>query len=102
MIKQFDSYQRLAKKTASYQDPDYLPLGLAEECGELVHEFARCKRKGVPMDIEALESEVGDVLWVLSQICTEHGLSLGWVATNNIAKLKQRDSQGSIHEKENR
>jgi NTP pyrophosphatase (non-canonical NTP hydrolase) len=45
MIKQFESYQRLASKTASYKDPDYLPLGLTEECGELVHEYARCKEK---------------------------------------------------------
>lgn len=102
MIKQFESYQRLASKTASYKDPDYLPLGLAEECGELVHEFARCKRKGVPMDVEALSSEIGDVLWMLSQICREYDLSLAVVATENIAKLKQRNTDGSIHTKENR
>tara|TARA_B100000780_G_scaffold278781_1_gene253646 strand:+ start:5512 stop:5820 length:309 start_codon:yes stop_codon:yes gene_type:complete len=102
MIKQFESYQRLASKTASYKDPDYLPLGLTEECGELVHEFARCKRKGVPMDIKALSSEIGDVLWMLSQICREHNLSLADVATENIEKLKQREHSGSIHEKSNR
>jgi NTP pyrophosphatase (non-canonical NTP hydrolase) len=102
MIKQFSSYQRLASKTASYKDPDYLPLGLVEECGELVHEFARCKRKNVPMDVEALSSEIGDVLWILSQMCRENDLSLADVATKNIAKLKKRDSEGSIHSKENR
>lgn len=102
MIKQFDSYQRLASKTATYEDPDYLPLGLAEECGELVHEYARCKRKGVPMDTAALIGEIGDVLWMLSQICTENKLSLGRVATHNIAKLKKRDEQGTVHEKQDR
>jgi NTP pyrophosphatase (non-canonical NTP hydrolase) len=102
MIKQFESYQRLASKTASYKDPDYLPLGLTEECGELVHEFARCKRKGVPMDTESLSSEIGDVLWMLSQICREYNLSLADVATKNIAKLKQREETGCIHKKYNR
>ena len=98
----FDKYQTLASMTASYKDPDYLPLGLAEECGELVHEFARCKRKGVPMDIEALSSEVGDVLWMLSQICREYDLSLADVAKANIEKLAARMDAGMIHDKEGR
>lgn len=102
MIKDFDIYQELASKTASYKDPDYLPLGLTEECGELVHEFARCKRKGVSMDLDALGNEVGDVLWLLSQICREHGLSLSEVASKNIDKLTKRHLLGSIHLKENR
>ena len=84
MINEFNTYQELATTTASYKDPDYLPLGLAEECGELVHEFAR------------------DVLWLLSQICREHGLSLSDVAANNISKLTKRHLSGSIHLKENR
>ena len=102
MINEFNKYQELATTTASYKDPDYLPLGLVEECGELVHEFARCKRKGVPMDVDCLSNEIGDVLWLLSQICREHNLSLADVATDNIAKLTKRHSSGSIHLKENR
>ena len=29
MINEFNKYQELATTTASYKDPDYLPLGLA-------------------------------------------------------------------------
>ena len=86
----FRDYEMAAVKTASYKDPDYLPLGLVEEVGELVHEYARCKRKGVDMDVEALKNEVGDVLWVLSQISRQHDFSLEEAAIGNIEKLKER------------
>jgi NTP pyrophosphatase (non-canonical NTP hydrolase) len=95
-------YELAAKETASYKDKDYLPLGLAEETGELIHEYARCKRKGVKMDIEALKSEVGDVVWVLSQICRENGFWLEEAMSGNIEKLSKRDGEGTLHLKGNR
>lgn len=95
----FREYELEAVKTASYKDPDYLPMGLAEEAGELIHEYARCKRKGVEMDVKALKSEVGDVLWVLSQISRENGFWLQDAAQDNIDKLKARESTGAIHDK---
>jgi len=98
----FREYELKAANTASYKDPDYLPLGLAEEVGELLHEYARCKRKGVDMDTKALKSEVGDVLWVLSQISRENGFWLQDAAHDNIRKLKSRQKDGTIHLKENR
>lgn len=98
-IATFKLYEEEAQKTATYKDKDYLPLGLTEEVGELVHEYARCKRKGVDMDVESLKSEVGDVLWVLSQIAREHGFTLSDAAVNNIEKLRIRKQQGTVHEK---
>lgn len=95
----FREYELEAVKTASYKDPDYLPLGLSEEVGELLHEYARCKRKGVEMDVKALKSEVGDVLWVLSQIAREHGFWLQEAAEDNMSKLRQRTETGAIHDK---
>ncbi len=98
----FSEYEKGAAKTASFLDLDYLPLGLAEETGELIHEFARCKRKGVEMDIEALKSEVGDVLWMLSQIAIHHGFTLEEAAYGNLEKLYARSMLGAIHDKTNR
>ena len=98
----FQKYELAARATASYKDMDYLPLGLAEECGELVHEYARCKRKGVSMDISALKSEVGDVLWMLALISYENGFHLEEAAEDNINKLSARSVGGTIHQKQNR
>ena len=98
----FSSYELVAKTTATYKDVDYLPLGLTEEVGELVHLFASSKRKGTAVDQDKLISEVGDVLWVLSQIARENGFWLDDAARSNMAKLRKRDLQGTIHEKHNR
>ncbi len=95
----FREYELRAMETASFKSLDYLPLGLAEEVGELLHEYARVKRKNVPMDLESLKSECGDVLWVLSQICRVHGFSLEEAAEHNIEKLASRQKQGTIHNK---
>ena len=48
-------------------------------------------------DREALEGELGDVLWYLAQISTELGLSLDEIAEHNIAKLLDRQARGKIH-----
>ena len=98
----FNKFELTARETATYKDPDYLPLGLSEECGELAHEYARCKRKGVPMDINSLKSEVGDVLWMLALISYENGFNLEDAAINNMAKLSLRAENNTIHEKEER
>ncbi len=98
----FTQYESVAKTTATYESADYLPLGLSEEVGELIHEFARCKRKGVEMDVPALISEVGDVLWVLSQIAREYDFTLSQAARSNLGKLQDRNEKGAIHDKTNR
>ena len=98
----FSAYELVAQKTATYKDADYLPLGLAEEVGELIHLFGAAKRKGTTVDQDELISEVGDVLWVLSQIARENGFWLDHAAMSNMAKLRKRDLQGTIHDKTNR
>ncbi len=44
----------------------------------------------------SLKNELGDVLWYLTQICTELGLTLEEVAETNIAKLSSRQERGKI------
>jgi NTP pyrophosphatase (non-canonical NTP hydrolase) len=45
---------------------------------------------------EALKGELGDVLWYLSQVCTELEISLDEVAESNIEKLYSRLERGKI------
>lgn len=99
----FDIYSREANRTASYYSVDYLPLGLAEEVGELIHEYAKVKRTGdCSLNKSSIKSEIGDVLWVLSQMADECGFGLADAARCNINKLQDRKEQKSIHNKENR
>ena len=98
----FSEFELEAEKTATYKDPDYLPLGLGEEVGELLQLFAQAKRKGEEVNVKELKTEMGDVLWVLSQIAREHGFWMDDAAWNNIIKLKMRAKEGVIHEKRGR
>jgi NTP pyrophosphatase (non-canonical NTP hydrolase) len=98
----FFSYSSSARRTASYYSKDYLPLGLAEEVGELIHEYARVKRTNCSLDLSSIKNEIGDVLWVLSQMADECGFGLADAAQDNIRKLKDRREHEAIHDKTNR
>lgn len=100
----FDEYQQQSKGTAQYGSfvPSwvYLALGLAGESGEVVDKIKKVVRNadGVFSDEAKLElqKEFGDVLWYLSQLCEELGLSLEEVAKMNRAKLEDRKARGVI------
>ncbi len=83
-------------------DADVYPtLGLINEAGEVAGKIKKLFRdKGGVIsaeDRQALKQELGDVLWYLTQICTELGLSLDEVASANIEKLFSRLERGQIH-----
>jgi NTP pyrophosphatase (non-canonical NTP hydrolase) len=65
-------------------------LGLAGEAGEVTEHVKKYLLYGRPLDREALDKELGDVLWYISELCTILGLSLEQVAENNIEKLRTR------------
>lgn len=103
----FKEYQKLSRKTAVYPDLDknfiYPTLGLAGETGEVVEKIKKVIRdnRGL-VDNEArseLLKELGDVLWYLSQLSTELGVSLDDVAVKNVEKLRSRAKRGAIHGK---
>ena len=48
-------------------------------------------------DRDALKGELGDVLWYLTQICTNLDLTLEEVAEANLDKLFSRLERGVIH-----
>lgn len=105
----FQEYQKLSRETAIYPGAGknfiYPSLGLAGESGEVAEIIKRVLRdKGGSIDEEsrlALQKELGDVLWYVSQLATETGLSLDKIAEDNIKKLQDRKNRGVLHGKGN-
>ncbi len=100
----FDEYQERARQTAKYpvigHGVIYPTLGLTNEAGEVSGKIKKIFRdkEGVisEADRTALLAELGDVLWYLTQVSTELGLSLDEIAEHNIAKLLDRQLRGKI------
>ena len=100
----FNDYQTLSRRTALYQDKGrnfiYPTLGLAGETGEVAEKVKKILRdKNGTVDEqtkESLKKELGDVLWYLSQLATEFGLSLDDIADTNLKKLLSRLERGKI------
>jgi NTP pyrophosphatase (non-canonical NTP hydrolase) len=100
----FDEYQQRSRATAQYPvigHPIVYPaLGLVNEAGEVAGKIKKLFRdRNGQLDEairQALESELGDVLWYLAQVATELGLSLDDVAAHNLEKLADRQHRGVI------
>ena len=103
-IEDFATYQRESRKTWNVIAMDsaivYPTLGLVNEAGEVAGKIKKIFRdKGgniAEEDRQALKHELGDVLWYLTQICTELDLTLAEVAAANIEKLFSRLERGQI------
>ena len=95
---EFSDYQTRSRKTARYPSIGhpviYPSLGLVNEAGEVAGKIKKIFRdRGGEIDEEtrsALKAELGDVLWYVSQVCTELNLSLDEVAEYNLTKLFDR------------
>jgi NTP pyrophosphatase (non-canonical NTP hydrolase) len=100
----FTDYQTKARGTAKYpvigHGVIYPTLGLTNEAGEVAGKIKKIFRDkdGVISEAEkdALKAELGDVLWYISQVASELGLSLDEIAEYNIAKLLDRQARGKI------
>jgi NTP pyrophosphatase (non-canonical NTP hydrolase) len=100
----FETYQRESRKTWGVIAVDhpiaYPTLGLVNEAGEVAGKIKKIFRdKGGVIgeaDRLALKYELGDVLWYLTQICTELDLTLEEVAAANLEKLFARLARGQI------
>lgn len=100
-----EEYQKKSRKTAKYPDADsnfiYPTLGLAGEAGEVADKIKKVIRDDggqiLPEKKKELVGELGDVLWYVSQLATELGLSLDEIAEKNIEKLYSRMERGKLH-----
>ena len=100
----FNTYQKKARLTAQYPNLGsnniYPTLGLVGEAGEVAEKVKKVIRdKNGVFDEDSkkgIKKELGDVLWYLSNLCTEFNFSLEEVALQNIDKLKLRVANGCI------
>lgn len=101
----FNDYQAASTETALYPGQGslagllYVGLGLGE-AGEVQGKIKKILRDsdGIVTD-EArakIKAELGDVLWYVSQCCTELELSLNEVAAENLEKLFSRRDRGVL------
>lgn len=99
----FDIYQELAQATAIYDKskfPDYSFLKLTEEAGEVSGLLGKLQRDEAGEKsaefVNKLKKELGDVLWYVSDIAKNHGITLSEVAMSNLDKLYDRFDRGVI------
>jgi NTP pyrophosphatase (non-canonical NTP hydrolase) len=101
-------YQRLAARTIGQIVPDLMlrhgVFGLASEAGEVSGLFQKLYQ-GHNLEDEHLKKELGDVLWMVAEICTARGFTLDEVMEMNLGKLQERypygfESERSLHRKE--
>lgn len=103
-VKSFQTYQTESRKTWGVIPVDhpivYPTLGLVNEAGEVAGKIKKIFRDKdgqiTEDDRQALKQELGDVLWYLTQICTELDLTLEEVAAANLTKLFSRLERGKI------
>ena len=103
-----NDYQDLAARTINHRLRDHEILdhalhGLTAEVGEL-HGLYQKMYQGHLIDLAHVQKEVGDILWMVAELCTAYGWDLEAVAQINIDKLKARypdgfDAQRSLHRK---
>lgn len=106
-----NNYQIRASKTARYSNAEYPFLALGEEAGEVLGKLAKAVRKqhkpiGVllqevrdgkqPELATALEKELGDLQWQLSEAARMAGFTLSGVMYTNLSKLGDRKERGVL------
>lgn len=106
----FNNYQEMTSQTAKYppsQALEYLSLGIASEAGEVAGKMKKWIRDDSKLWeiereeakqkwVQAMSSEIGDVLWYCARLADELGLSLSQIAEENMEKLLDRKARGVI------
>lgn len=92
-----EDYQELAWKTAleTAKNPAYMVANLTSEAGEVAGKYAKWIRDGV-LDEAGMQKEVGDVLWQIAGLSTVMGWNLADVASQNLRKLAQRQTNNTL------
>ena len=92
-------YQQQTKK---YRLPSYTAeaciMGLLSEAGEVAGVFQKFIRGDYSEDVAVtkLHKELGDILWHVSEICSDNGWTIEEVMKENIDKLESRQIRNQI------
>lgn len=102
----FNAYQDRTAETAIYPKEDklmaviYCALGLGSEASEVQGKIKKIIRdNGFDLTSEVREKiadEIADVLWYISQLCTELDLKMETLALHNLDKLASRKERGVL------
>ena len=95
----FEEYQMKVGLTRLNSASDiYCFLNLAGEVGEVLSLEAKLIRDGGDFEYyrQNLKKELGDVLWHIAAIASDHGFDLADVAQVNIDKLASRMARNKI------
>lgn len=111
-VSSANQYQRLAMRTCSFDlnaadrtdMTHHAVFGLTAEAGEIAGLFQKAYQ-GHALDREHAKKELGDVMWMVAELCTAMNFELEDVMRTNIEKLKARypdgfDPEKSLHRKE--
>lgn len=102
-----NEYQADAATTAIYKWKVIYPaLGLANEAGEVLGKLKKLirdndvrfdgKSKITDQQRADLGAELGDVLWYISNLSRDLGLTLNDIAAMNLEKLQSRQERGTL------
>ena len=101
----FNDYQTQASQTATFDNDDlqyalmYIGLGIGGESGEILEKIKKyIRNKDISKEElrSGLKSEIGDVLWYLSQLARMLKIPFDEVAEASIAKILDRQSRNVI------
>ena len=93
----FDEYQEFARLTAIYPEDVkvvYPTLGLCGEVGEVAEKIKKHMRDG--RSLVGVGLELGDVLWYISALADDLGITLEEIAQANVDKLTGRMERGKL------
>lgn len=90
MLKEYQEFCKQNWSPTVSSNRLYFAVGLAGEVGEVCEELKKCYRDDREYDVAKLRNEIGDVLWYLTNIATQAGLTLEEVMQANIEKLTAR------------
>ena len=99
----FKEYQTQARRTQNHElTPrerlEHALWGLTSEVGEIcgIHQKTH---QGHALDAAALRREIGDAMWFIGELCDVYDWDMGWIAEENIAKLRRRFPDGFSSDK---
>jgi NTP pyrophosphatase (non-canonical NTP hydrolase) len=78
-----------------FQECNYLTLGLVSEAGEVAGKLKKVIR-GDTIQPEQFVSELSDVLWYLTRLCDNVGITLSDLADYNVTKLEERKKTNTL------
>lgn len=73
---------------------EHAAMGLASEAGEILDNVKAHIFYGKPLDVINLVEEAGDILWFLSLLLQQEGLTIEDAVKGNRAKLNARYGEG--------